>query len=202
MFNKLLIIYITLTFFCNFKIWKFFKLYLYSQNVWDKIKMYGIECNYQDIKYAWDNPISFNLQLLNEPPQLISNLNGLGWFSNKKCIFKLVFKDKEDDDILIKLSSSSFQYDMTFIIYQNSNNNYTIEWTPGIDDVGIVVMHLIYYDQFHIDMFSVNIQIEIIDVINPCLSYPINNTFVYAGQEIIIDIPFIKNPSNVVLDFK
>ena len=157
--------------------------------------------NFRQIEYIWNDPITFTLKLLNSVPQLQSNLSIIHWFVGDKWPVFLEFTDKENDQIQLNVQSSSNSFNIDQSIEESSLNNYTITWTPTLQDVGSITINLTYFDQFH-QLSPQSVQL-IIEVINFAYFESILKVqIIYAGQQNIIVIPKIINYANTTINLE
>ena len=158
--------------------------------------------NFRTIEYIWDDPITFTLVLINQEPTLDSDLGNLKGIVNEQFAINLVFTDNENDHVMIRFETDSVSFNMNANIEEVAKNNYTITWTPSIDDIGVLEFNLFFFDQFHTANTSVNFQITISEITIPSFINNLTDTSVFAGQQTNITLPPILNPSNASINFR
>ena len=138
--------------------------------------------NFRIIEYIWNDPITFTLELLNSAPQIQSDLNAIQCAVGKELSISLEFSDNENDQIKLNIQSSSDLFIINSLIEQNSKNNYTVTWTPTLQDVGSITINLTYFDQFH-QRSPQSVQM-IIEVINSAYFESVwADQTIHAGQQ-------------------
>ena len=158
--------------------------------------------NFRTIKYVWDDPITFALVLINQEPTLDSDLGNLIGIANEQFVINFVFIDNENDHVMIRFDTDSVFFDMNANIEEIYKNNYTVTWTPSINDIGVVEINLFFFDQFHTANPPVNFQIKIYEITIPSFANNLTDTSVLAGQQTHITLPSILNPSNASINFR
>ena len=158
--------------------------------------------NYRTIKYIWDDPITFAFVLINQAPTLDSDLGNLKGIVNEQFVINLVFSDNENDHVMIRFEADSVSFNMNSNIEEVNKNNYTVTWTPSIDDIGVLEVNLFFFDQFHTVNTPANFQIKVSEITIPTFVNNLTDTSVFVGQQTNITLPSILNPSNASINFR
>ena len=118
------------------------------------------------------------------------------------CDKSCFFSDNENDHVMIRFEADSISFNMNSNIEEVNKNNYTVTWTPSIDDIGVLEVNLFFFDQFHTVNTPVNFQIIISEITIPTFVNNPTDISVFVGQQTNITLPQILNPSNASINFR
>lgn len=157
--------------------------------------------NFRQIEYVWNDPVVLELTLVNSAPQLVSSLSTIKAFVGQQLSILLEFADAENDRVQIIVKSASDSFSTYSTIDENTANNYTITWTPTLQDIGPMSVYVTYFDKFHQlspQLAQINLEIDI----SVYFEYASANQTVYAGQQSSIAVPTIINPANTTFSLR
>ena len=177
---------------------------VYSVTIKNQLKLMNQNnTNFRVIDYLWDNQMTFQIELINDTPQLQANLRNYTINIDEDLSFSLTFSDSENDTVNFEFQSLTWSITDTSTVVKVNNNNYNISWTPITTDLGINTINLIYYDRFHQNSASsIQFTIEVTNITNPYFKDQLKNINVLAGVETNYLLPEIVNPSSLVLNLR
>ena len=159
--------------------------------------------SYSQFEYLWDNSIEFQIELKNSIPQLNLNKNKFEAYLNSEFSLNLNFHDQENDIVYFRFSSQSSTIVDTSNFTAWGLNNYTITWTPTSFDIGISMVTINYYDQYHSRVpETALIEINVANYTMLVFESNLADQSIFAGQKTQIELPKIINPSNVQINLR